>query len=214
MSAGAIILTIVVVIVLVVAIGTAVSMATRRRRLQERFGPEYDKVVTDRQSRRLADAELSARERRVQGLELTELSNEARDNYAAQWAAVQEHFVETPVEAVAQAQSLVESVMRERGYPVTNYEDTLADLSVNHALALDHFRSAHDISDRAASGQATTEELRAAMLNYRELFGQLLGPGTTPARDPVSAPESEAAAEAAADVPAPERTSADDRSRI
>lgn len=219
MSAGSIILTIVVVIVLVALIGTAVGISARRRRLREQFGPEYDRAVTDHQSRRLAEAELSGRQRRVQKLELTELSDSARADYAAKWTAVQERFVEAPTEAVAEAQSLIESVMRDRGYPVTDYEDTLTDLSVNHASALDHFRSAHDISDKAASGKVTTEELRAATLNYRELFEQLLAPETTQAEptaqaEPAAQAEPMPDADVDGDVAVSERTSANDRSRI
>lgn len=213
MSAGSIILTIVVVIVLVVLIGTAAAMSMRRRKLQTRFGPEYDRAVTDHESRRLAEAELSSRQRRVEKLALRELSDNSRADYAAKWVAVQERFVEAPAEAVAEAQSLIESVMSERGYPVDNYEDTLADLSVNHASALEHFRSAHDINDKAAGGQATTEELRAAVLNYRELFEQLLAPDAAPATDEATAADEatasdfDAEADANADAVPSERTS-------
>lgn len=174
MSAGSIILIVVVVVMIAAIVGTAAAVSARRRRLRKRFGPEYDRLVTELQSRRVAAAELSNRERRVQKLSLRDLSEDARQRYAEQWAQVQERFVDTPREAVAQAQSLVESVMRERGYPAEDYEQELADLSVDHARIVDHFRSAHDIGVKAAA--ASTEELRRAMLHYRELFDELLAP--------------------------------------
>lgn len=187
MSAGLIVLIIVVVILLVVTGGTALVTMTRRRRLSKRFGPEYDRAVSEYQSRRLAEAELSSRERRVQQFTLQELSDENRKRYSTRWDHVQERFVDAPSEAVAEAQSLVEAVMRERGYPVTDYEQTVADLSVEHSRVVDRFRSAHVISEQAASGQISTEALRTAMLYYRELFGELLAAKTT-ALDATAAP--------------------------
>ncbi len=173
MPAGSIILIVVVIVIIAAIVGTAAVVSARRRRLRKRFGPEYDRLVNELQSRRIAGAELSNRERRVQKLSLLDLGEDARQRFAEQWTQVQERFVYTPREAVAQAQSLVESVMRERGYPAENYEQELADLSVDHARIVDHFRSAHDIGVNAA---ASTEELRRAMLHYRELFGELLAP--------------------------------------
>lgn len=180
MPAGLIVLIIVIVILLTVIVTSGLSTKARRRRLRERFGPEYDRAVSEHQSRRVAEAELSSREQRVQKLSLGELSDEERKRYSTRWDQVQERFVESPSEAVGEAQSLVEAVMRERGYPITDYEQTVADLSVEHARVLDRFRSAHVISEQAASGQISTEALRTAMLYYRELFGQLLAPETTP----------------------------------
>lgn len=182
---------IIVVVIAVIAIGgTAFAVAGRRRRLRERFGPEYDKVVAEHGSRRRAEVELSRREHRVQGLSLRELSDEDWERYSSEWNRVQERFVEAPSEAVDEAQSLVEAVMRERGYPVGDFEQTIADLSVEHARVLDRFRSAHAISQRAASGQAATEDLRTAMLYYRELFDQLLATEPEPE---VAQPEDDAA---------------------
>jgi hypothetical protein len=173
-SAGSIILVVVAVVMIAAIVCAAAAVSARRRRLRKRFGPEYERLVTELQSRTVAAAELSNRERRVQKLSLRDLSADARQRYAEQWAQVQERFVDTPREAVAQAQYLIESVMRERGYPAEDYEQELADLSVDHARIVDHFRSAHDISVKAAA--ASTEELRRAMLHYRELFDELLAP--------------------------------------
>jgi hypothetical protein len=175
MTTTTIILIVVIVVLLAIIGGLAIAMASRRKKLQERFGPEYDRLVEQSESRRLAEAELTERERRVKKLELRELSEAARQRYLAQWAGVQERFVDDPSAAIAEGQQLVETVMRERGYPAAEYNQTLADLSVEHARLLDHVRQAHEIGQKAAAGQASTEELRVAMLHYRELFADLLG---------------------------------------
>ena len=174
MTVGAIVAVIVVVII-VAAILVAVSAANRRRRLRERFGPEYDRAVTEHGSRREAESDLAGRERHVRDLDLRPLSPAAQSQYTAEWTAVQEQFVDAPQAAVTGAQTLVSAVMKDRGYPTQPYDQTLADLSVEHAATLDHFRAAHDISQNAAAGSATTEDLRQAMIHYRALFAELLG---------------------------------------
>jgi len=175
MSGGTIAAIFVIIILISTPIAVLVRQISLRRRLQARFGPEYDRVVGERQSRRTAEAELVARQRRVRKLRLRDLTDAAREKYETLWIEAQERFVDDPSEAIADAQALVESVMRERGYPVSGYQQTVADLSVTHALALDQFRSAHDVSERTVADQTTTEELRVALLNYRELFGDLIG---------------------------------------
>ena len=173
MAAGAIVAIIVAVVVVLLVIG-ALSVA-RRRKLQRRFGPEYDRVAGEMNSRRKANAELAERERRVRGLDIHPLDETARARYAGEWTAIQERFVDRPEQAVAQAGILVTSVMKDRGYPTEGYDQILADLSVEHANALDHYRQAHDISLRAEGGTVSTEDLRLGMLHYRALFGDLLG---------------------------------------
>jgi hypothetical protein len=168
----AVIAIIVVLLVLLIGFGPVV---VRRRRLRQRFGPEYDRVVAERSSRRQAEAELTERERRVAELKLRDLTEAEQDKYQTRWAELQEAFVDSPPEAIADAQLLVESVIRDRGYPVAEYDQTLADLSVRHSRALRQYRSAHDISVQAVSGQVSTEELRVAMLGYRRLFDELTG---------------------------------------
>jgi hypothetical protein len=175
MSGGTIAAIFVIIILILTPITVLARQVTRRRKLKERFGPEYEKVVGERQSRQSAEAELAARERRVSKFRLRALTDAAREKYEAQWIEAQELFVDDPSEAIADAQALVESVMRERGYPVTGYQQTVADLSVAHARTLDRFRSAHEVSERTVAGQTTTEELRLALLDYRELFGDLVG---------------------------------------
>jgi hypothetical protein len=185
MSAGAIVAIIVAVVVVLAVIG-AVS-AARRRKLQRRFGPEYDRVVGEKRSHRKADAELAERERRFRDLDIHPLDETSRARYAGEWTALQEQFVDQPQQAVAQAGMLVTAVMKDRGYPTENYDQTLADLSVEHAKTLDHYRQGHDISLRAEAGTASTEDLRLAMLHYRALFADLLGrPGE--AQDTRTAP--------------------------
>ena len=178
MATGAIV-AIVIVVIVVAAVLFMLTTANRRRRLRERFGPEYDRAVTERGSRREAEAELAERERHVRDLDIRPLSPTARNQYQSEWTAVQEQFVDAPQAAVTGAQTLVSAVMKDRGYPTQPYDQTLADLSVEHASTLDHFRAAHDISQNAAAGTATTEDLRQAMIHYRALFAELLGEPTS-----------------------------------
>jgi hypothetical protein len=179
----------VVIVVIVVAVIVAgvvafgVMAVFRRRRLQQRFGPEYDRVVGERDSRREAEAELAGRERRVQGLDIRPLADVARAGYAGQWTGIQEQFVDAPADAVAGAQVLVAAVMAERGYPAGQHDQVLADLSVGHSGTLDRYRAAEEVSGRSAAGTASTEDLRQAMVHYRALFADLLGEpaGSVPA---------------------------------
>ena len=132
MSTGAIVAIIVVVLV-VVAVLAVLAVANRRRRLRERFGPEYDRAVTEHDSKRQAEAELAERERRVRQLNIRPLEPAARARYSAEWTAVQEQFVDAPQAAVAGAQTLIVAVMKDRGYPTEGHDQTVADLSVEHA---------------------------------------------------------------------------------
>jgi hypothetical protein len=174
MSTG-IVLAIVVAAIVVAALVVGAMMVMRRRRLQQRFGPEYDRLVGERDSKHKAEAELAERERRVQGLDIQPLSESARAGYADQWTGIQEQFVDAPVDAVTASQALVVAVMSERGYPAEQHDQILADLSVEHASTLDRYRAAEQISASAAGGTASTEDLRLAMIHYRALFRDLLG---------------------------------------
>jgi uncharacterized membrane protein len=162
-----------VIVVAVLVIG--VMAVLRRRRLQQRFGPEYDRLADERDSKRKAESELAGRQRRVQGMNIQQLNDEARASYALRWAAIQEQFVDIPEDAVASSQVLVEAVMSELGYPTEDPDQMLADLSVGHASTLDHYRSAEETSRSAAAGTASTEDLRLAMIDYRALFRDLIG---------------------------------------
>jgi Tfp pilus assembly protein PilX len=174
MSTG-IIVVIIVAVIVVAALVTGGMAIMRRRRLQQRFGPEYDRVAGARDSKLKADSELAERERRVRDLDIQPLTDAARASYAAQWADVQERFVDAPADAVAGSQLLVTAVMTDRGYPTEHQDQVLADLSVEHSDTLGHYRAAEEISGSAAAGTASTEDLRQAMIHYRALFGDLLG---------------------------------------
>jgi hypothetical protein len=164
-------------IALVVAIGVSVWLFQTIRRskaLQERFGPEYDKTLAERRSKREAEAELAAREKRVEKLTIRPLSAEDRKRYLEAWRLRQEHFVENPRTAVTDVDLLVEEVMRARGYPVGDFERQAADVSVDHPNLVENYRAAHAIAQRSRDGRASTEDLRNAMLHFRALFDDLL----------------------------------------
>lgn len=181
MSGGTIAVIIVVVVVIIAALAAAGMMA-RRRRLQQQFGPEYDRAVTEQNSKLRAEAELADRQRRVRKLDIRPLSEASRAQYAADWVTVQERFVDSPESAVSDAYALVSAVMEERGYPTTDDDQVLSDLSVEHARTVGHFRSAQELSASAAAGTAATEDLRQALIHYRALFSDLLGEtGAAPA---------------------------------
>jgi len=174
MSGGPIIVLVIVLLVVLAAIAFAVS-ASRRKKLQNTFGPEYDRVVADTGSRADGEKELREREKRHAELELKPLSAEATAKYSAAWEEVQIRFVDNPEEAVATADDLTTELIAERGYPTGDYDDQLANLSVDHARTLGHYRDAHEISRRSKNGEASTEDLRQALVHYRALFADLLG---------------------------------------
>lgn len=174
----------IVVIILVLAIAVAavaVLWSLRRRQaLRSRFGPEYDRLVAKQDNRGSAERELRERERRHAELTLKPLTDASRARYAAAWEEIQARFVDSPAEAVGAADELVTRLVAERGYPTEDYEDQLAHLSVEHARTLTHYRDAHEIQLRNERGEASTEQLRQAVVHYRELFADLLG--TDPVR--------------------------------
>lgn len=195
MSTTAIVVIIVAVIV-VAALVAGLMMAQRRRRLQRRFGPEYDRLVQQRDSRLRAEAELTHRERRVRRLDIRPLTDEERARCSLEWAGLQEEFVDRPAEAVSASQVLVTAVMKKRGYPTGDRDQVLADLSVDHSSTLEHYRAAEQISESGAAGSASTEDLRRAMIHYRALFLELLGePPNVPDPAAASGPVSDAVAD-------------------
>ena len=169
-------------VVLVVVI--AVALYIRRRRnttaeLRDRFGPEYDRAVKQHGSERKAEAKLADRETRVELLKIRDLDLAERERYQAQWQAVQSRFVDYPKGAVTEADELVSSLMQTRGYPVTDFDQRAADISVDHPRVVENYRSAHNIALRLGRGEASTEELRTAMIHYRSLFDELVQVQTT-----------------------------------
>jgi hypothetical protein len=168
---------ILIAVVVVAAITLALWVAATRRRsasLRERFGPEYDRVVEDRGDRRHAERELIARREHRESLDVRPLSPEARRSYAERWEVTQAKFVDSPALAVAEADVLVQSVMRDRGYPIDDADQRMADVSVDHPDVMDDFRSASGIAEQSRRGRASTEDLRRAMVHYRALFDRLL----------------------------------------
>jgi hypothetical protein len=170
---------IVIAVGAVVLVGLLVWQASARRRtgkLRGQFGPEYDRVVGTAESKREAEAELAAREERHAQLELRPLSLAARERYLERWQAVQAEFVDDPGTAVAGADSLIQSVMAERGYPVEDFEQRAADISVDHPRVVENYRRGHQLARASAGGDGSTEDLRRAMRHYRALFDELVEP--------------------------------------
>jgi hypothetical protein len=184
MSTGAIIGIVIVVIVVVAAVVVG-ARELRRARLRRQFGPEYDRLAQQLGSKQKADAELAARQRRVEALGIHELSPQQQASYSGDWTAVQERFVDTPAEAVAAAGMLIRNVMRDRGYPADDRNASMDALSVYHPRSVVGYRQTLDLRLEAA----TTEQLREAMIRYRALFEDLTGLRETqgqPERDRVA----------------------------
>jgi hypothetical protein len=164
----------------------AIALDARRRNrirgaaLRERFGPEYERAVEQYGSPARAERELSARARRVEHLQFRELSPTDRARFASAWSQIQGQFVDDPSGAVVAANELIKEVMRARGYPSDDFDQRVADLSVDHAGVIQHYRAARALSESSRNGQVRTEELRQAVVHYRALFADLLqGPGTS-----------------------------------
>jgi FtsZ-interacting cell division protein ZipA len=166
---------IVVVVIVVVVVAAGLWYASRRKALRDRFGPEYDRAVADADSRTAAERELRERERKHADLQLRDLDPETRDQYASAWEQIQARFLDDPNGAVTEADQLVTRLVAERGYPTDDYEQQIAHLSVEHARTLGHYRDAHEINLVNERGEATTEQLRQAVVHYRALFDELLG---------------------------------------
>ena len=189
------------VVIAVLAIAWFALNSRRRQGLQERFGPEYDRAVETSGDRRAAESQLREREQMHEELDIRELTPAARDRYFEQWRAVQVRFVDSPGDAVREADTLVQQVMRDRGYPVDDF-DTRADaVSVDHPHVVENYRAAHGVWSANERGEATTEDLRQSLVHYRSLFEELLGRGGGPADEPISRDEGVA-------EPADERTRA------
>ena len=166
-----------VAVVLVIIIAVALYMRKRKNTtaaLRDRFGSDYDRAVRQQGSERKAEAKLADRETRVEMLKIRDLDLAERDRYLAQWQAVQSRFVDYPKGAVTEADELVCSLMQTRGYPVTDFDQRAADISVDHPRVVENYRSAHDIALRLGRGEASTEDLRTAMIHYRSLFDELV----------------------------------------
>jgi hypothetical protein len=170
-------LVVAIVVVIVLVVAGAVWMATRRRRsaeLREQFGPEYEHTVRQFGDGASAEKELAARAQRVDQLRIRPLATEQSACYAAEWRATQSKFVDDPDTAIGQADRLVIAVMEARGYPMGDFDQRAADVSVDHPQVVSNYRAAHAIAGRSARGEASTEDLRQAMVHYRSLFEDLI----------------------------------------
>jgi hypothetical protein len=196
MSTGAII-GIIIAVIIVAAVAVVASAQLRRARMRRQFGPEYDRLAKEIGPRK-ADAELTARQRRVEALDIRPLSAEQQATYSSDWAVIQERFVDAPAAAVSDADTLIWTVMRDRGYPADDRNASIEALSVYHARSLEGYRNTQDLRTEAA----TTEQLREALIRHRALFEDLTGlregqaqPGRVAADSDRSAETSDLAAE-------------------
>jgi hypothetical protein len=168
--------------VVIVVLGLAAWVVRQRRQsqqLHETFGPEYDRAVSQYDSRDRAEADLQARQKRVEAMTIRPLPPEDRTRFAQAWRATQARFVDEPAAATAEADRLIADLMGVRGYPVRDFEQQAADISVNYPTVVENYRAAHAISLSSARGEASTEDLRTAMIHYRALFDELLEPAAT-----------------------------------
>jgi hypothetical protein len=168
-----IVIVVVAVVVVAVVVWRALS-AKRTRALQGQFGPEYERALEGSDSKRAAEADLAARAERREELDIRPLAPGARERYVGEWQRVQARFVDDPDGAVREADDLIQSVMKERGYPVDDFDQRAADISVDHPQVVENYREGHRLTRVAALGDGTTEDLRQAMQHYRSLFDDLL----------------------------------------
>jgi hypothetical protein len=165
-----------VAVILVVAVFAWLYVRRRRTtiaQLRQRFGPEYDQAVREHGSERRAEAQLADREKRVESFRVRDLDPTQRERFSGQWHSLQSRFVDHPKGAVTEADELVSSLMQTRGYPVADFNQRAADISVDHPQVVADYRSAHEIALRLEKGEASTEDLRRAMIHYRSLFEEL-----------------------------------------
>lgn len=168
-------LLILVAIVLIAIVGGLIFFSRRRsNHLRERFGPEYERQVQELGSRSKAEADLAEREKRVGKLTIQPLSPADQDRFLDRWTKVQATFVDDPERSVDYADALLAEVMSARGYPVSDFEQRAGDISVDHPNVVQHYRAGHDIALRHSRGEASTDDLRQALIHYRSLFEELV----------------------------------------
>jgi len=171
---------IVLAVVVILIIAVLAWLYVRKRRssttadLRHKFGPEYDRAVLKHGSERKAQSKLEDREKRVEKLNIRDLDPVEHDRFLKHWESVQSRFIDSPKGAVAEADDLVSSLMKVRGYPVSDFNQRAADISVDHPRVVENYRSAHEIALRVGKAETTTEELRTAMIHYRWLIEELM----------------------------------------
>ncbi len=168
---------IILAVVLVLVMVWAIVRQQRTAKLRRHFGAEYDRTVRETGPAR-AENVLLERERRVEKFRIRDLGTEEREMFVTEWRTIQSRFVDDPRGAVSQADAVVDRLMQARGYPITDFEQRAADISVVHPGVVDNYRAAHQIALRHRQGQATTEDLRNALIYYRSLFDELLQTGS------------------------------------
>jgi hypothetical protein len=169
---------VVAALVLVAMVVWRALAAKETRMLQGRFGPEYDRTLESAESKRDAEADLKARAEHRDELDIRPLAPGARDRYLAEWQRVQARFVDDPEGAVRESDMLIQQVMSDRGYPMDDFDQRAADVSVDHPDVVENYREGHRLTRTAAIGDGTTEDLRQAMVHYRALFDELLEEAT------------------------------------
>jgi FtsZ-interacting cell division protein ZipA len=162
------------VVIVLLAIVWSATRAKRTRSLQDTFGREYDRTVDQAGDRRAAERELRERQRQHDKLDIRPLSPESRDRYVRRWQSTQTRFVDDPRGAVAEADTLVQEVMQERGYPTKDFERRVADISVDHPDLVEKYRTADGIARASERGEASTEDMRHSVRHYRALLAELL----------------------------------------
>jgi len=173
---------VIIIIVAVIAasiIGYALYVANQKKHtgdLKGRFGPEYDHTIAASDGRKQAEQDLAARQKRVEKLDIRPLGETQRQDYIERWRVIQARFVDDPLASVRDADHLVGDTMTARGYPMATWDQRAADVSVDHPQVVENYRAGHEISQTMEAGQATTEQLRQAMVHYRTLFEDLLAP--------------------------------------
>jgi hypothetical protein len=173
-------LLLIVVLVVVAVVAFAAMRRKRTEDLRNRFGPEYDRAVEASDDRRNAEHDLLERTQRRDQLDIRPLPEAARARYAEQWRGIQERFIDDPAGSVGAAHALLDQVMGERGYPTKDFEEQADLVSVDHPRVVENYRAAYGVYTRQRDGQATTEDLRDALVRYRSLFEELLHPETRP----------------------------------
>jgi hypothetical protein len=176
----------IVVVALVIAATLILINVQRSRRLRRKFGPEYERTVHEYGTAAQGERHLAKLEKRVERFHIHPLEVAERSRFQESWRSVQADFVDDPKGSLLRADRLLAEILTARGYPVSDFEQQAADLSVNHPFVVEHYRAGHEIALRHSEGRASTEDLRQAMIHYRRLFDELVGEPEVARTQPVS----------------------------
>jgi hypothetical protein len=182
MTATGIVL-IVIAVAVIATLGWYLARERRSKALRSKFGPEYEYAMREFGDKNRAEDALSKRQQRREKIHVRPLSHEEHDRFAGDWHNVQARFVDDPPGSIEEADRLVNTVMRTRGYPMSQFEHRAEDLSVDYPHVVRNYRAAHQIAERHERGEATTEDLRKAFVYYRDLFDELLEAGVAGHRE-------------------------------